>query len=79
VAEQIVHPAARLGAELEVAAVGVAVKNGCAFEGSADAVGQALEQRLQLRHARRRNTAKYRRMSTDDVRPVEHEHVKGER
>jgi hypothetical protein len=47
-----------------------------ALKGAPDAPGQALDERLQLGLARRRNAPEHWRLSADEVRTIEHEHMK---
>jgi|APLak6261658528_1056013.scaffolds.fasta_scaffold121679_2 hypothetical protein len=69
VADQVVHGAARRGAELEEIILGIPHQQTLALERSADAPGQPLDQCLQLRRARRCNASEQRRLSAREIGP----------
>ena len=75
VPEQIVHRAARRRVEGEVAILAIAHEQSLAFERPADALGDPLDERLQLARARRGDAPKHRRVRSGEVRAVEHQHV----
>ena len=72
---RIIERTASVGGELEITAFGIARQDALAFEGAADAFGHALHERLQLLLTWGLNSPEHRRLGTDEIRAVEHEHV----
>ena len=66
----------RRGAGLEDIVLGIPSQQILALEGPADAPGQLLDERLQLRRARRCDAPQHRRPGTRLTGPVEREHTK---
>jgi hypothetical protein len=75
VADQVVHGSARRGAELEETILGIPHQQALALEGSANALGQPLDERLQLCLARRCHASEHRQGGGRNIGPVEYEHV----
>jgi hypothetical protein len=75
VADQIIERAAGIGIELEIAVFGIAGEDALAFECATDALGQPLDERLQLPLTWGLNSPEHRWLGTDEISPVEHEDV----
>jgi len=69
-------PASGGEVKLEIAVVGIASQDASALEGAADALGQPLNERLQLLLTRRLNSTKHLRLGADEISPVEHDGAK---
>jgi hypothetical protein len=51
-------------------------QHAAALERAPDSLGQPFDERLQLGLARRHHAPKHRRLGADEIRAIEHEHVK---